>query len=76
MPLMSSKIFLWWKLILTLGLFLWPGSTLLAIPPPSIQLPVLDFNFGEIEEGSVLSHDFLVRNTGSGILEIADVQPG
>jgi hypothetical protein len=76
MPLLGSKKILWWKPIFILGFFLFPGITFAAVLSPSIQLPVVDFNFGEKEEGTILSHDYLVRNTGSGVLEIADVRPG
>ena len=76
MPLLGSKILLWWKPIFILGLFIWPGSIFAAVSTPSIQLPVLDYYFGEAEEGSILSHDYLVKNTGLGVLEIAEVRPG
>jgi hypothetical protein len=43
---------------------------------PSLQIPVPDHDFGEIEEGAILSHDYQVKNSGSGTLEIKEVQPG
>lgn len=43
---------------------------------PSIQIPAPDHDFGEVEEGVTISHDYRVKNTGLGILEIKDVQPG
>jgi hypothetical protein len=76
MPVKGSKITWWWKPVLLLVFCLWPGSGISAVPTPSIQLPILDFYFGETEEGSIFSHDFLVRNTGSGVLEIREVRPG
>ena len=80
MPLKSSQISRWitrwWKPILLLAFFVWPGLGITAVPTPSIQLPIPDFYFGVMEEGGTLSHDFLVRNTGSGVLEIRDVRPG
>lgn len=76
MPWPGSKIPLWLKPIFILGLFIWSGSTFAVVSTPSIQLPVVDYYFGEAEEGSILSHEYLVKNTGSGILEINDVRPG
>ena len=73
--IVSKKIFLF-KIILVLGLFLYSGSTSASVPTPSIQLPAPDYNFGEAQEGSILSHEYLVKNTGSGVLEIAEVRPG
>lgn len=43
---------------------------------PSIHVPAPDFNFGEIEEGQTITHDYPVKNMGSATLEIKDVQPG
>jgi hypothetical protein len=34
------------------------------------------FDAGEIDEGNVIKHTFLVSNTGNGTLEIKDVRPG
>ncbi|MBI5606176.1 MAG: hypothetical protein HY879_22820 [Deltaproteobacteria bacterium] len=60
-----------------IGVFLfWSHLALSAPPAPSIHLPATDFDFGEEKEGAVLSHDFLVANKGSGVLEIRDVRPG
>jgi hypothetical protein len=77
MPWKHSKKILWWNSVfIIIGLFIWTGSTFAAVSTPSIQLPVVDFNFGEVEEGSILSHDYLVRNIGLEVLEIAEVRPG
>jgi hypothetical protein len=43
---------------------------------PSIQLPETTFNFGEATEGSEVTHDFVVKNTGSAELQIQQVRPG
>ncbi len=42
---------------------------------PSISLKEKRFNFGEIREGKVVSHDFEFVNTGSGVLKIIDLIP-
>jgi hypothetical protein len=72
----GSKNILWRCPVFIIGLFIWTVSTFAAVSTPSIQLPVVDFNFGEAEEGSILSHDYLVRNIGLEVLEIAEVRPG
>jgi hypothetical protein len=76
MPWPGSKIKVWRKPIFILGFFIWTGSVSAMVSTPSIQLPVTDFNFGEVEEGAILSHEYLVKNTGLGVLEIRDVRPG
>jgi hypothetical protein len=43
---------------------------------PSLQLKETNHDFGEAEEGAVVSHDFELRNTGSAPLEIIEVRPG
>jgi hypothetical protein len=76
MPLPGSKKIGWWKPIFILGIFIFSGPTMAAVSTPSIQVPAINFNFGEAEEGSILSHDYIVKNTGLGVLEIAEVRPG
>jgi hypothetical protein len=55
---------------------LWSGLVSATSPSPSIQLPATDYDFGIVEEGITLSRDFIIKNTGLGVLEIADVRPG
>jgi hypothetical protein len=43
---------------------------------PSIQIPETVFNFGEVMEGSEVIHEFTVKNTGKGDLQINQVRPG
>jgi len=43
---------------------------------PSIQMPEMLFNFGEVMEGSEIVHEFTVKNTGKGALQINQVRPG
>lgn len=40
---------------------------------PSLSLPEARFDFGEVLEGTVVEHDFVVRNTGNEVLEIKKV---
>lgn len=43
---------------------------------PSIRVSDTVFDFGEVMEGSEVSHDFTVRNDGKGSLRIEQVKPG
>lgn len=56
-----------------------PGAV--AQPDLSGGIPVADFpstehDLGKIAEGQEFSHVFLVRNAGSGVLQIKKVLPG
>jgi len=42
----------------------------------SIHIPETNYDFGEVEEGTVVSHEFIVKNTGPDPLEIKEVRPG
>jgi hypothetical protein len=42
----------------------------------SIEIPKKEHSFGEALEGSEVSHDFVVRNTGNAVLQIEQVRPG
>lgn len=43
---------------------------------PVISVPESTYDFGEINEGGEVSHDFLIRNTGNATLDINQVRPG
>ena len=64
------------KALMILMFFLGTGLAISAPIAPSLQAPSPDYDFGEVEEGSILSHDYLIKNTGLGILEIVNVRPG
>lgn len=42
---------------------------------PSIVLAEKTFDFGEVDEGSVVSHEFTVKNEGGTELQIKKVSP-
>ena len=42
---------------------------------PHMTFSEMDFNFGEIKYTDVVTHDFIVTNTGTATLEIFAVQP-
>lgn len=52
-----------------------PGS-LKTVQGPSIELPKIEFNFGEASEAGEVVHDFVVRNSGKEELQIQQVSPG
>jgi hypothetical protein len=62
--------------LLVLCFFLGTGPSLSTPAAPSLQVPSPKYEFGEIEEGQIQSHDYLIKNTGPGTLEIYDVRPG
>lgn len=41
-----------------------------------IQIPEATFDFGEVVEGESVTHQFVVKNTGTDELQIAQVRPG
>jgi hypothetical protein len=42
---------------------------------PSIQVPETTHDFGQVDEGSKVSHDFIVENKGRADLHITKVSP-
>lgn len=64
------------KALGVLCFFLGTGLAISVPIAPSLQVPAPDHDFGEIDEGELLSHDYLIKNTGLGTLEIYDVRPG
>jgi len=65
-----------YTLLLVIGSLMCVGSALSGLLSPSIRLSETDYHFKEAEEGSILSHNYMVKNTGSAVLEIIDVRPG
>jgi hypothetical protein len=51
-----------------------------AVPPviagPKIEFATSVFNFGKVNSGEVVRHDFVFTNTGTSTLDITDVRPG
>jgi len=47
-----------------------------ATGKPALDVPEWYFNFGEVKEGTEYLHAFVIRNAGTGVLEIKKVQPG
>lgn len=47
-----------------------------ATGTPALEVPEWHFDFGEVKEGTEYLHAFVIRNKGTGVLEIRKVQPG
>ena len=45
-------------------------------PAPRLVMDETSFHFQEVDEGTVLEHDFIVKNAGNQALEIKKVVPG
>ena len=43
---------------------------------PVIELAKIIYEFGQVSEGEVVTHDFKVFNRGDAVLEIKQVKPG
>lgn len=64
------------RILWLIGGLLWVGMAFAGPLAPILEIPFPIYNFGEVEEGTIISHDYLIKNTGKGILEIKEVQPG
>ena len=43
---------------------------------PQISIESAQYDAGEVYEGDVIAHGFIVKNTGTAQLDITDVKPG
>src|SRR5881394_3212907 len=43
---------------------------------PRIEFATPTYNFGKVNAGELVRHDFVFTNTGGALLEITDVRPG
>lgn len=53
-----------------------PASVVINTGAPALVVPEYYYNFGEVEEGAEYLHAFVIKNKGTGVLEIKKVQPG
>jgi len=59
--------------LLTLGLvFVYQAQA----GEPKVLIPEPRWNFGLIPGGSVVSHNYLIKNVGTDVLKIESVRPG
>jgi hypothetical protein len=52
------------------------GSAPGNVNQPRVEVAETAFNYGEVEEGETIRHDFKVRNGGLAELQITQVNPG
>lgn len=86
-PLMFRRVYLFWRPLLLVALSALAAAA--SGPPPraaatvanpsspSPQLVVAErlFDFGTVQKGASLRHDFVIHNRGNAPLEISDVRP-
>ncbi len=51
------------------------ASTVTTVTP-ALEVPEWYFDFGKVKEGTDYQHAFVIRNKGTGVLQIKKVQPG
>lgn len=47
-----------------------------AVQQPGAVIPELKFEFNPVVDGTVVTHDFAIKNTGDGVLDISKVKTG
>lgn len=52
------------------------SSVAAAVEKPSVLLPEMSYEFDPVVDGTEITHDFRVKNTGSGPLAIEQVKTG
>ena len=52
------------------------NSRSLSFSRPAIELPELSHEFDQVVDGTQVTHDFIIRNTGNGPLTINEVKTG
>lgn len=64
-----------WTAVLFL-LLVWASAGVLWAGSAQMQVPEPRFDFGEVGEGEIVSHEFKILNVGSEALRISEVRPG
>ena len=52
------------------------SSAVAAIQKPGVMLPELKYEFDPVVDGSQVTHNFAIKNTGDGPLAITQVKTG
>lgn len=63
-------------LLFILAMISWPAFSQDTQEVPGLAITEQEFDFGKVEEGSLISHDFTLLNRGKAVLEIKRVAPG
>lgn len=71
-----KRIFFLMCLLITLTTAADVFKTAAAAGRPIIVVDEMDYDFSEVFEGTEVTHDFLVRNTGTAQLLIKDIKTG
>lgn len=53
-----------------------PDTAAASTGTPALEVPEWYFDFGKVKEGTDYQHAFVIRNKGTGVLQIKKVQPG
>src|SRR5216684_573294 len=87
-PFLATIPFLFSMLTVTWATFAAEPAPPVASPPPAadaagaqtadprIVVDQTTYDFGKVESGQLVKHDFVFTNTGAALLEISDVRPG
>ncbi len=51
-------------------------ATLYGSSEPVSSIPEQQYDFGQVVDGSEVEHDYLIKNRGTGVLKISDVNTG
>ena len=73
---MKNVIIKFLLIIIVLLVIPWPAYPQDIKQGPLMVLQEGEFNFGQVKEGSSITHDFVVMNLGDETLEIKKVSPG
>ena len=67
-------------LVLTLAMGIFAVATAQTNPPPvsgaRIAFDASDYEFGKVDSGTLVKHEYVFTNTGNQVLEVVSVRPG
>lgn len=53
-----------------------PAATTTAVESPTALVPEMSYQFDPVVDGTLVIHDFVIKNNGGGMLEISQVKTG
>lgn len=53
-----------------------PSSPIASAKVPNVEVPEMVYKFSGIYEDALVTHDFVIKNTGDAQLDIVSVKPG
>jgi uncharacterized membrane protein len=51
-------------------------SNTASVQQPGAMMPELKFEFEPVVDGTIVTHDFVIKNVGSGVLNVNKVKTG